>query len=274
MTDIVADLHSHTTLSDGTMKPDEVTEYANKNALLAIAVTDHDRVQEFERPLARVNGVDIISGIELRVEPESIGERVDVLGYGVTQSTRLQTVLDRVQENRKERAEAMIDLIEEETGVRLSYSSTESTGRPNIARAIAENENLEHSYGEAFNELIGNDCPCYLSREVPSFELGVDVLRESCAFLSLAHPYRYDNTRDALKLSKRLDGVECIYPYDSQSGFTTEGLDELAIDWFDLSITGGSDAHKPSSVGEAGLTKSHYEKFLDSAGLTYYSQHF
>lgn len=273
MTEIVADLHTHTTRSDGTMEPENVTDVANRNDLKAIALTDHDRVHpDIDDPLVVRDGVDVISGIELRVQPEEIDERLDILGYGVIPTSRFQSVLDRVQKNRIHRAERMIDLIEDETGVRIDVELIDSVGRPHIARAIDDNEHLDYTYSEAFEELIGDDCPCYTSRDIPSFEYGVSLLQESASFVSLAHPYRYEDVRGALKLARGFDGIECVYPYASSTvEYKRDGMDELAVEWFEQVMTGGSDAHNPDDVGSAGLMMSHYQKFLKESNLDYYS---
>ena len=39
---VVADLHTHTTASDGDFRPAEVVAHARRRNLLAVAVTDHD----------------------------------------------------------------------------------------------------------------------------------------------------------------------------------------------------------------------------------------
>lgn len=266
-------MHMHTTRSDGTTEYDDIANIAKNNGLNAIAITDHDTINpHIDKPLIVKNGIDVINGIELKVEPENIDERIDLLGYGLTPTKRLQNCLDKLQENRIDRAEEIVSNIETKTGVTLNFTADSNSGRPHIARAINDCKELDYNYNEAFDTLISRDSDCYVSRNVPSFEMGLNLLRESCEFISLAHPYRYDNTRAILKLSKQLDGVECIYPYGNISKYKTEGLDELAVDWFDLTLTGGSDAHESKDIGTSGLMKSHYEKFLVESGLEYYSE--
>lgn len=268
----IADLHLHSTLSDGTAEPSEVIETAEEMGLDAIAFTDHDRVhKDLNPPLEVVNGIDVISGIELRVEPDQIGERVDLLGYGVTPSSELKSVLSKIQRNRKERAQHIVDLIEDETGVRINFEPTERSGRPDIARAVDDNPELEYTYEEAFNNLIGSDDPCYVSRDVPSFEYGYKLLKKDCKLVSLAHPYRYEKLKSQIELSKYLDGIECIYNYTSSVDRSDE-MDSLAAKYFDLVITGGSDAHKPEDIGVTGLTEPLYKKFLDASELRYLSK--
>ena len=276
---IYADLHMHTPNSDGEVTLEELPDVAKENNLRAVAVTDHDRTHDgLSEPLEVINGIDVISGIELRVESKYANERIDLLGYGVEPTEELKQTLKEIQENRIKRAENILDLIEEETGVRIDMELSTGTGRPHIAHAIADSSKLPHNYNQAFEKLIGNNCPAYVSRDIPTFEDGVKMLQESCHFVSLAHPFRYDNPVGVLKLSKNIDGVECIYSYGE--AFETKGyirelaninLDEIAVEWFDLNITGGSDAHTIDDIGTAGLMKTHYETFLKESGLHKYT---
>ncbi len=268
---LYADLHMHTPNSDGKVTLSELPQIAKENNLGAVAITDHDRIHsELSDPLEVIDGIDVINGIELRLELEEVGERVDILGYGVEPTTRLKGILDDIRYNRIERSNTILDLIEEETGVYLDMDISDNTGRPHIARAIDESTELDYTYDGAFEELIGNDCPAYASRDIPLFKDGIDELKNSCHFVSLAHPFRYDNPISALKFSQKLDGVECLYPYDKPVSFDTP-LDEIAVDWFDLTMTGGSDAHDIESIGSCGLMKSHYDMFLKESGLEEYT---
>ena len=277
---VFADLHTHTTKSDGNTEPENVVSVAKEHGVKAIAVTDHDVVHEGKTPIEHRSEVDVINGIELRVDPENCADRIDLLGYGVIPSKRLSHVLRQLQKNRVRRADAMLDLIEDETGVRVTTEEHENIGRGHIAQAIAECDDLEYTYEEAFNELIGTDCPCYRQRDIPSFEYGVELLRETCEFISLAHPYRYEKSaEDALKLAQHLDGVEVEYPYERKqkhglSPRRDDNISNVAAEWFDLTITGGSDAHRKHETGQKGLTKQQYEKFLEQSNLKYYSGHF
>lgn len=268
---LYADLHMHTPVSDGTVTLEELPKVAHENNLGAVAVTDHDRTHpSLSRPIQVIDGIDVIKGIELRVESENLNERIDLLGYGVEPTNKLETILDSVQKNRIKRSENIIELIEEETGEYIEMDISSNTGRPHIARAIDKSDKLDYTYSEAFEELIGNDCPAYVSRDVPVFEQGAkDALKESCHFISLAHPFRYDNPIAALKLAEKLDGIECLYSYSEPIPFDCN-LDDIAAEWFNLTITGGSDAHDIESIGSCGLMKSQYQTFLNESGLNEY----
>jgi len=255
---VVADLHVHTTNSDGQLTLGEIPAAASEAGVEVVAVTDHDRLHpELSAPVETLDGVTVVNGIELRVRAD--GHRVDLLGYGVSPTDELTALVGRLQDDRIERARAMLDCIEEETGVRPAVELKPGVGRPQIARAIADSP-TGYTYDGAFEQLIGDDCPCYVARDIPTFEEGVAVLREACAVVGLAHPLRYGDPGAALALLDRLDAVERYYPY---GGPVDEGPVERARAEHDLLVTGGSDAHD-RTLGRAGLDRGEYEQFRDA----------
>ncbi|MFB6201096.1 MAG: PHP domain-containing protein [Halorhabdus sp.] len=255
---VVADLHVHTTRSDGRLPPERVGHAARQAGLDAVAITDHDRLPPADAVPDR-DGVRLISGIELRVEtPE---QRIDLLGYGVDPTPELTAEINRLQRDRIERARAIVSCVESDTGVNLDISVGPGTGRPHIARAIADSA-APYGYQAAFEELIGAGQPCYVARKIPAYERGRDVLAEACDVLSLAHPLRYDNPRTALSRAADLDAVELYYTYDEPVDLApvTEAIADN-----DLLATGGSDAHG-QRVGAAGLDRPAFERVRDRLG--------
>jgi len=240
------DLHVHTTASDGTLTIDELPAAARRAGIEWVAVTDHDRIHpELDAPITERDGVTIVRGIELRVETND--QRLDLLGYGAESIDALVAECDRLQQDRIDRAGEIIDCVESRLGVTLDISPAPGIGRPHIARAIAESDTV-YGYQEAFEELIGNDCPCYVDREITPFDRGIDLLTEACPVVGLAHPLRYDDPAAALDQAADLDAVERYYPYDRAVDHTV--VDD-AIDTHDLLATGGSDAHD-RTLGRAG----------------------
>jgi 3',5'-nucleoside bisphosphate phosphatase len=264
---IYADLHVHTTNSDGEFVLDEIPAAVSEAGIAAVAITDHDRTHSgLNAPLVQIDGIDIIHGIELRVEIESLSERIDLLGYGVTETPALRAELDHLQEDRKTRAVGIIELVEHELDITLDIEVQEGTGRPHIAHAIDTHTGTELSYQDAFDELIGDGGPCYVPREIPPFETGVSLLSEACNVVSLAHPYRYSNPDAVLKLAGQLDAVECRYPYSDGNSARNSGSDIQTVEQHDLLVTGGSDAHN-KDLGQAGVTKQEYERLLVVGGF-------
>jgi len=253
---VVADLHIHTTHSDGQLTFETLPAAAHRAGLDAVAVTDHDRIQPaLDDPVVERDGLTVINGIELRVEVDE-GMRLDLLGYGVSPTDRLRAVTGAIQENRIERARKMVGRVEDETGVQLDVSYEPGVGRPHIARAI-EASDAPYDYRGAFRGLIGGDSHCFIRREVPTFEEGVDCLREACGIVGLAHPLRYDQSARAIALASDLDAIEHYYPYDHDTD--TSPVADAAAE-HDLLLTGGSDAHD-DVLGRAGLDERAFEAF-------------
>ena len=251
---VVADLHVHTTNSDGALTLETLPAAAERAGVSTVAITDHDRLHpDLSTPIATVGGVTVVHGIELRVEAGD--QRVDLLGYGVRRTPELDSLTDRLQADRVERGGEIIARVEERLGTELPIEPRPGIGRPHIAEAIEAGS--EYSFGAAFAELIGDDGPCYVPRDIPDFDAGVAVLDDACGLVSLAHPYRYDDPEAALSFCDELDGVERFYPYGHE---VDQRAVERAIDRYDLVATGGSDAHD-EELGVAGLDAGAYRAF-------------
>ena len=89
---LFADLHLHTSFSDGTYSPEELVEHGRRNGLSAMALTDHDTVEGCPRMAAACEraGIEFVPGTELTAEID--GYEVHLLGYFVAAgSKRRQT---------------------------------------------------------------------------------------------------------------------------------------------------------------------------------------
>ena len=257
---VVADLHVHTTNSEGTLAPDEVPAAARQAGLEAVAVTDHDRfAPDVDGPVVERDGVTLIRGIELRVDAGD--QRVDLLGYGLEPTAALRAACERIQRDRVERGRAIFECVEDRLGTSLPVEPRPGIGRPHVARAVAAVS--DYDVQGAFDELIGDDGPCYVAREVPSFERGRDLLREACALVGLAHPLRYSDPAGALDLCRTLDAVERWYPYGDA---VDPAPVDRAIERHDLVPTGGSDAHG-AELGLAGLDREAFERVRTALGV-------
>jgi predicted metal-dependent phosphoesterase TrpH len=254
----VADLHVHTTNSDGTMTLHEIPEAARAAGIEIVAITDHERLHDaLDAPTDDLDGIPVIHGIELRVETDA--GQVDLLGYGVEPTPALAREIDRLQADRVERGHAIVDCAEDRLGADLPLEPAAGIGRPDIARAIADV--TEYDYRGAFEEVIGRGCPCFVARNLPEFERGAALLAETCGLVSLAHPLRYGDPAAALELtgSAYLGGVERHYEYGRSVDSTPV---DRAIERHDLVPTGGSDAHD-DVLGRAGLDREAFERVAE-----------
>src|SRR5437588_6718675 len=76
-----ADLHIHTTHSDGLYTPAQVVDLARRSGLAAVAITDHDTLDGIAeaRVHALGSGVEVVAGVEISAEYR--GAELHLLGY-------------------------------------------------------------------------------------------------------------------------------------------------------------------------------------------------
>ncbi|HHT69473.1 MAG TPA: PHP domain-containing protein, partial [Firmicutes bacterium] len=141
---MLADLHLHTTESDGTWRPEQLVHEAVKVGLSAIAITDHDTTAGIEAALRSApSNLEVIPGIELSSNAES-GEEVHIVGLWIDPCDEaLQTKLAVLREERMERVDKMLDrlralgIVLEYDDVR-KYAHKDVLSRSHVASALVE----------------------------------------------------------------------------------------------------------------------------------------
>ena len=199
-----ADLHAHTTASDGTFKPAELTAEAKRIRLEVLAVTDHDSTEGIAPAVAANDDpiLRIIPGIEINCDIPD-GE-VHVLGYfNQLPGGALQALFQTLRDARIERGRGMTEKMTA-LGHACSFARVQefaaggSVGRPHVARAIVE-AGYAATIGEAFERYIGRNGPAYVERMQFSPAEAVRAIRESGGVPVLAHPYAFDQYGTILK---------------------------------------------------------------------------
>lgn len=246
---MLADLHVHTTASDGTDSPATVVARAAEIGLAALAVADHDTlegIREAERAGARY-GVEVLPAIELGTELG--GREIHILGYLLDPDDPvLQEHLAFFRQSRRQRAVRMVEKLRHMGfGVThnrvLEIAGGGSVGRPHIARALVET-GMVNSLGEAFEKYIGSGRPAYEPRiKYPPSE-AVRLIRSSGGVAVFAHPGMAGC--DALipgLVEAGLQGLEVYHPGHDTA--TSEHYRRLCRQ-YNLLATGGSDYHGSS----------------------------
>src|SRR5262245_30341444 len=98
-----ADLHLHTTCSDGSYTPAHVARLACRGGLGALAVTDHDTLAGLPRArdAASGTGLEIISAVEITTEHH--GRELHLLAYFVAEDNEaLNRALAWIRQQRVE----------------------------------------------------------------------------------------------------------------------------------------------------------------------------
>jgi len=249
----VIDLHTHSTISDGSEEPERIVELAHEVGCTAVALTDHDSLAGLARARVRAAemGIRLVAGCEVACVPVATGG-VHVLVYFVDDpSSPLGLELDRLRDDRRVRNLELVERLNH-LGVPVTFDqvtahagSDEGVGRPHFAQAMVD-LGVVGSVEEAFDRYLSNGGLAY----VPKGRLTVaDVCRaasESGGVAVLAHPRTMGLEGDALADAVRgmaevgLGGLEAVYGRYSPP--TRTGLGNLARR-FGLVPTGGSDFH-------------------------------
>ena len=241
-----ADLHAHTTESDGTYTPVQLVKEAIVRGLSAIAIVDHDSVGAIPEALkeAEETSCEVIPGIELTAQQDS--QEVHILGYFLDyQQEALLDKLKLLQQNRVKRVYKIVENLKE-LGVGLNpqtvfdISGLGTVGRMHIARALVKDGWVD-STSEAFRKYIGDKSPAYVLGFCFSPAQAIKLIRNVGGVAVLAHPFILNSDELIAEFAHcGLQGLEVYYPEHSQSqvNFYLDLAKKL-----DLLVTGGSDFH-------------------------------
>lgn len=272
------DLHTHSTVSDGTCAPAELVVAAAKAGLDVVALTDHDTTAGWAPAAAALPyGVTLLPGVELSCRwhgsgSASTGIGLHLLGYLFDPAyPPLVAEMDRVRESRERRAERMIELLKAD-GVDVSWPEVRAlangatVGRPHIAQALVR-LGLVDSVNAAFqSEWLG------ARYRVPKQDIdvfdGLRLLREAGGVVVFAHPKANRRGRTVpdefiVELAAAgLFGLEGDHPDHDPA--EREHVRRLGAE-LGLVVTGSSDFHggnKTVRLGECTTAREAYEQIV------------
>ena len=245
------DLHTHSTVSDGSDPPHRIPELAADAGCTAVALTDHDRVDGVAEARARADelGVRLIPGCEISCAFPS-GSMHMLVYFLEPGEGPLQDKLGQLQEVRDGRNRVMAERLGQ-LGLPVTYEEMQEeaggsgAGRPHAA-AVLVRKGVVDSVKEAFERWLGVGRPGYVERTRLEPADAIDLASQSGCVTALAHPLSLKLDDDELEKATGelaelgLAGMECVY-----GRYSPEDRERLAdiAHRFDLVVTGGSDHH-------------------------------
>lgn len=245
------DLHTHSTVSDGTMTPCELLHYAKECGLEAIALTDHDTcggLLEAENAAKELD-IPFVRGCEVSTRSE-LGE-FHILGLWLPHNVdTLEECFATLRQRRMDRNARIVEKLCQ-LGFPLTIEEVKkcagdgSVGRPHIAQVLVQ-KGYVRDERVAFHEYLGEGCKAYVAKEVFRPEEAVKLLVHEGATCILAHPMLHHYPLDWLKnkikslVDLGLDGIE-VWHSDHSPQDT-----KICLSWakeMDLMMSGGSDFH-------------------------------
>jgi predicted metal-dependent phosphoesterase TrpH len=241
-----ADLHTHTTASDGRLSPPGLVQKAHLRGLAALSITDHDSVAAYPTATlaAEQCGIELIPGVELSANVR--GGDVHLLGYGFDLGDAgLRGHLTRYRQERLDRAReivAKMAALGRPVSMErvLAHAGGGTVGRPHLARAIVEAGHAETVQG-AFVRYIGDGAPAFVPKGSASPEDLIGLVHAAGGVCVLAHPATFVRVALVERLAEAgLDGIETVHPMHDAD---LRAYWERVAHRFGLIQTGGSDYH-------------------------------
>ncbi len=250
-----ADLHCHSTVSDGTLEPEAIAARAAANGVELWALTDHDEIggQQRARAAAHANGMAYLTGTEISVS--FAGETVHIVGLGFDEhSAELREGLSRTRGGREERARDMAAGLAQ-VGIKGAYEGAlryvgnpELISRTHFARFLVEAGHCNDT-NEVFRRFLTDGKPGFVPHRWARLGEAVGWITRAGGVAVIAHPARYSRftpTEEYALFSEFKAhggrGVEVIT--GSHSAAECIRYAEVAIE-FDLLASRGSDFHAP-----------------------------
>lgn len=247
---MLADLHTHTTASDGELEPAALLALALERGVTHLAVTDHDTVAALDA-VPPGGGITLVPGIELSTRWRKIG--VHVVGLGIDPADGdLRRGIRRQQDARRKRAAriaarlvraGMPDPLPAVTAI----AGGGAIGRPHFARHLVA-AGYAKDTRQAFRRYLGPGKAGDVRSLWASLDEVIDWIRTAGGVAVLAHPAHYRLTRTGerslLGEFRAAGGAGLEVVSGQQDAAVTARLAALAAD-FDLLASIGSDFHCP-----------------------------
>ena len=241
-----ADLHVHTTSSDGSLSPEEAIKLAKSKNLSAVSITDHDTIEGYRlaKPIADELGVELIPGVEVTTTFRE--KEAHILAYFFeTDTNYFEDFLNAQKKSRVDRIKGIIDTLNDQK-IEVEYDEVwaeangANLGRPHIAKVLID-KGYVSGMNEAFKLYLSNEKLGDIKNNYPSSKEVIKMIKNVGGAAILAHPGRLYTAEEVEEfISLGVDGLECIHP--SHNYRRQEYFSQLC-EKRSLLKTGGSDYH-------------------------------
>ncbi len=197
MPTVNADLHSHSSVSDGTLEPEALATRAKANGVELWALTDHDELggQQRARAAARANGLPYLDGVEISVT--FLDTTVHIVGLGIdSDDEQLRQGLAATRNGREARAREMADELAK-VGIAGAYEGAlryvgnpDLISRTHFARHLVESGVCADTQ-EVFRRFLIEGKPGFVPHRWATLKNAVTWIGDAGGIAIVAHPARY-----------------------------------------------------------------------------------
>lgn len=250
-----ADLHCHSTISDGTLTPEAVAQRAHANGVELWALTDHDEVggQHRARQAANALGMGYLPGVEISVTFASKTVHIVGLGFDIDDPAMVGGLAD-TRGGRERRARDMaadlarVGIPDAFEGALKYVGNPDLISRTHFARYMVEIGVCADPH-DVFKRYLTEGKPGYVEHRWANLADAVRWIREAGGVAVIAHPGRYDFTpNEEYALFTEFKGhgglgVEVVTGSHTVAEYGKYA--DMACE-FDLLASRGSDFHDPA----------------------------
>ncbi len=252
-----ADLHTHTTYSDGVLSPKALVDKAKDNGIEILSITDHDSINGVAEAIeyGQKLGVEVIPGVEISTDVED--KEIHLLGYFIDiYNNNLKNYLEFFKSERLNRAKRIIEKLNY-LGVSIKIedviekAQNSSIGRPHIANALMDLGYVSNFY-EAFDKYLRDNGPAYEKKNHLSVVSAIKLIGDAGGLTILAHPGNLNESILTSLIKSGIDGIEIVHPSHSENQMR---FYKGVVNSYFLLQTGGSDYHGGVKNDEDNLGK-------------------
>lgn len=251
-----ADLHFHSTFSDGVETPERLVEMAVAAGLSVVALSDHDSLESFPRFQSAASAAGLVFLRAAELSTDLSGEDIHILAYFLEAPRGdFERSLNELRKSRLDRGEEMLSRLSShgfplDRDRILASASGGAFGRPHIARALVEGGHAS-SVEEAFQKFLQKGCVAYVPKRVWPTAEAIRSARDAGGITSLAHPVWYRDSMAVLDhaVAAGLHAIEVFHPDQEPE---EEARFRAASFELGLLMTGGSDFHAESEGDSLG----------------------
>jgi predicted metal-dependent phosphoesterase TrpH len=250
---VKADLHIHSTVSDGSNNIEQIIDMANKKALDAIAITEHDTLSHITRIPANT-GIKVIAGIEISAVCPKTNTRAHILGYNIKKPDILTALTEPLLRARNKNSEKQAEILIQ-NGFRIDIDKLARADgkylyKQHIMDWLVTTGQAPDMFGSFYQTTFKRGGICDFDIEYVDVFEAVKTIKESGGLAVLAHPGQQQNFWLVAELVKiGLDGLELNHHTHNEKD--RETIQNLASQ-YGLFLTGGSDYHgkyEPQPIG-------------------------
>ena len=239
-----ADLHIHSTISDGSDNIGQIIDTAREKGLDAIAITEHDTLSHLMK-IPTYAGLKVIAGVEISAVHRETNTRAHILGYNIQKPEIITALTMPLLDARNKNSEKQMEILRQ-SGChfdidKLARADGKYLYKQHIMDWLVTSGQVPDMFGDFYQKTFKQGGICSFDIEYLDVFKVVRVIKESGGIAVLAHPGQQQNYWLIPGLVESgLDGLELNHHTHNEKD--RETIRSYA-NRYGLFLTGGSDYH-------------------------------